>query len=181
MVLVSKIEKHGLDGMVTDMLKKGFSVTKITQECNKRMPPEDALSERALYYYIDRKKDDIFSDQESEDKIGLNKLEEKAWKLLEDAEMLLSMAKDNIEADPYLVDKSIRSANEVLKTCITLVKELKRNTGGGYVRNDQDLLKLLINFTVNFPRELKMAFIQEAEKLFDKIPELDSNTEKDVE
>lgn len=157
----TKIEKFGLSEKVSKMFLEGFTQKKIMEECNKIMPPDSKLSEASVSYFL--AKYDNTGNQKKNESYDYTKIEDKIWQLIEQAELLMEKAKEQIDEDPYLFDKSIRSCNDVLKTAIMLMKEAKRPVLTD-INNKQETLQLLINFTVNLEPSMKNAIISEAKK-----------------
>ena len=160
----TKIEKFGLDTNINKMIEDGFTQKKIMEECNKLLPSNSKLSEASVGYFLTKCNDATIQKKES---YNYEKIEDKIWQLVEKAELLMTKAEQQIDTDPYLFDKSIRSCNEVIKTSIQLMKEVKKPLTTT-TNSKQETLQLLINFTVNLEPPLKNAIIGEAKKYLEE-------------
>ena len=160
----TKIEKFGLSEKVNELAQSGYTQKKITEECNKILPTNVKLSEASISYYLAKQNTNLKAQDQDYD---YSKIEDKIWQLVEKAELLMGKAEQQIDADPYLFDKSIRSCNEVIKTAIQLMKEVKK-PAATTINNKQETLQLLINFTINLEPKMKNAIIEEAKKYLEE-------------
>ena len=165
----NKIERFGLADKVKEMREEGYPLSTIKKECNKLLPSKITISDSALSYYfrkIDKPKKSDFDIMDEDPGEKLKLLETKVWALYDDAEKLLLEARSHIKDNPELFGKSIRSANEVLKTCLLLIKEMKEPAQILNIDIKKQSINCLLDFTSDLPNDMKKCISEKAENYF---------------
>jgi len=160
------IEKYGLESKVRDLREEGKSFNTISNICTRLLPEGETISSSAVSYFFRNldKSSGIIDSENPAEKLKL--LESKAWSLLENAEELLAEAKFHIKNNPSLFDKSIRSTNEVIKTSLLVIKEMKEPVQLLTVDIKKQSINCLLNFTSDLPNDMKRYISEKAENYF---------------
>ena len=163
----NKIEKYGLADKAKEMREEGYPLSTIKKECDKLLPSKITISDSALSYYfrkIDKSDKSEITDENPAEKLKL--LESKVWALSNDAEELLTEAKLHIQDNPQLFDRSIRSANEVLRTCLLLIREMKEPAQLLTIDIKKQSINCLLDFTNDLDDDIKESIRKKAEDRF---------------
>ena len=161
----NKLEHFGLTKTVRTLHKQGRSLEEITTEIKKLLPSGETISISTINYFLKHDKAEILFDESPIEKLKL--LEKKVWSLSEDAESLLQEAKNHTTDNPLLFEKSIRSANEVLRTCLLLIKEMNQPARILSIDIKKQSLEYLLEFTSGLHKETKLDIQKHAESFVD--------------
>ena len=155
----NKLESYGLADNVRDLHNQGKSLDEITTEIQKLLPDGETISLSTINYFLKHDQEDDDSPIEK-----LKMLERKVWSLSDDAESLLKEAKKQSKENPLLFEKSIRSANEVLRTCLLLIKEMNQPARILSIDIKKQSLQYLLAFTTGLNKETKLSIQKHAEE-----------------
>ena len=164
------IERFKLEKIIKKKKEEGKSIQIITDDCNQMIPSEEVITKRNVEYFLSKLKLEIGEENVNQESLltKLNRIEDEVWDLIDEAKLLKDVAKNQLNDDPILFDRSLRTLNSILGTSLNLIKEMKIPAESLHVDSRKESLSILLDFSSDLDPDIKRILIENINKYLEK-------------
>ena len=174
---IPKIEKYGLQNYVAILKQKGYSDKDIANKANELLDGKDTMTGVTITNYFKKNPEIAEMDEKEMESYHslnrMNQLEDKIWDLETEAELLMEKAKST-ENNNEMV-KSIRLCNEVIRTCLSVAKELREPIKTIHIDIEQRSMNFVINIINKLPKESQNIIREQIDAVYEEISNENKN------